>query len=47
MYLYTLLLDDDELYYDIPLYDIPLYDKPTNKNCISFILSAINKIKII
>ena len=42
IYLYTLLINDDE-FYDIPLTDIPINDK----SCMSFILSAINKIKII
>jgi len=41
-YLYTYLIDEDELY------EIDLNDThSTNTNCMSFILSAINKIKII
>jgi len=43
IYLYTLLIDEE--FYDIPLTDIPITND--NTNCMSFILSAINKIKII
>lgn len=42
IYLYTLLIDEDELY------EIDLNDThSTNTNCMSFILYHFNKIKII